>query len=98
MEKNLRSYTEAHEYRTITDDYNALEGDEALYETVVGDKKYKVQTDENGNPVKLSRYSEQYKLRVEISFNSGIDNEASEKVCELLKSLYIQRISDLKPV
>ena len=64
-------------------------------EMIVGDKKYKVHLDKNGNPIKLSRYNEHYSMFVEVEFSATANQALNDEIEKLLKSLYTSRILGL---
>ena len=73
---------------------HGIRGD-VVREVLIGNKMYNVHTDENGNPVKLSRFNEKHKMFVDITFSNENNDALKKEVEDLLKSLIVNRILGL---
>ncbi len=65
-----------------------------MHEITIGDKTYKIHTDADENPVKVSRYNHTHKLYITLSFSSCQHTVAYKtQVQDILKSLYLNGIT-----
>jgi hypothetical protein len=60
---------------------------------LLGGVKYEVHTDECGNPLKIRRYNEKYKMWVTVTFSSTENPDCERELLALLKQSYLHRMT-----
>lgn len=56
-------------------------------EIIIGNNKYQIEVDEDGN-ASVKKFNDKYKIWLVVNFSSSVNQEAEDKLKEMLKDIY----------